>query len=301
MTSWIIVAVLLLSLIGGGIYFYRQVKPQLSKVDSLSQSLTDLQIANTALVAEKDGSAKKISELEKAKKSLTDANVALTNQVVKLVGDYKKVKQSEVYFAKIYRNELSSNEKISKDNEALRKEIARLKAENEALKKENGELKAQYEQLLTEKSGSDATKQAVEQKISSLNQQIADTLASKNALQSQLDTAKKAVDVAEKRLADSEKAAVKSPTEDKVKENLCLKSEIKFLYATILVATSSEENLSGESRTKATNLMVRMTYQPVSNIRFEAAKGVMKDMPQDGAESIHLMRKAWESWSKASE
>lgn len=299
--SWVIVAVLLLSLIGGGIYFYRQVKPQLSGISSLNKGMADLQAANTALATKKIENEKKISELEKAKKSLTDANVALTNQIARLVSDYKKVKSSEVYFAKIYRNELAANEKISKDNEVLRKEIARIKAENETLTKENGQLKAQYEQLLAEKAGSDATKQAVEQKISSLNQQIVEALASKIRLQSQLDTAQRVIEAMEKRLADSEKAAVKSPTGDKVKENLCLKSEIRFLYSLILVATSNENGLSEESRTKATNLMVRMTYQSDATIRFDAAKGVMESMPRDGAESIHLMQKAWESWSKASE
>ncbi len=299
--SWVIVVVLLLLLIGAGVYFYVQIRPQLSGISSLNKDIADLQTANATLTTEKTENATKIAELEKAKKGLSDANTALTNQVAGLVGDYKEVKNSEVYFARVYREELAANKRIKNDNEALRKEIARLKGENETLTKENGQLKAQYTQLLAEKAGTETAKQAVENSIADLNRQIETSRTEKEALQSQLNTAQKALEAMEKRLADAEKSAVKSPTEDKVKEVLALKAEIKFLYSIILVATSSEKGLSGESRTKATNLMVRMTYQPVSSIRFNAAKNVMKDMPLDGAESIELMRRAWEGWSKTSE
>ncbi|MDD4990255.1 MAG: hypothetical protein PHW31_02995 [Candidatus Pacebacteria bacterium] len=343
-TGWIVAAILLLLLIGGGIYFYLQIWPQLSAVSSLKQEKADLQSAKDTLVAEKAENVKKISELEEAKKSLSDANVTLTNQIIKLVGDRDAAKSSEVYFARVYRDALAANNKLSQDNEMLKKEIARLKGENESLAKENEQLKVQYNRLLVEKAGTETAKQAVENRIAALNKdiadanqdketaeakalkaaqdltktdaekavaeskvvslnvQVADALADKNALQSQLNDAKKALEAAEKRLASSDKLVAKVPSADTVKENLALKSEIKFLYSLILVATSStEKNLSEESRQKATNLMVRMTYQPDADIRYNAAKSVMKEMPLDGAQSIELMKKAWHSWEKANE
>ncbi|MDD5626823.1 MAG: hypothetical protein PHW01_02310 [Patescibacteria group bacterium] len=336
----IVVIVIILLLAGGGVYLFW---PKTSETNTLDQELADLKAANATLVTEKTETANKISELEKAKKSLTEANTTLTSQVANLAGDRDAIKQSELYFAKVYREGLAVNEKANKDNGVLRKEIERLKAENKQLVEDNKLLQTQYNELLTEKKAAEAARKVAEDKVAGLNRdidaakqgqdaaemkavkaeqnltrleaekakaqsemvtlnaKIANDLVDKKALQDQLDTAKKALEAMEGRLGESDKLVAKSPTMDTVKENLALKAEIRFLYATILVATSSEKNLSDESRRKATNLMVRLTYQSDADLRFKAAAKVMEEMPLDGAESVDQLHTRWGAWRKTQE
>ena len=217
----------------------------------------------------------------------------------------------------------AENERLTADNKRLQAQYDRLLAEKQAAEtvkreaenkvaglnadidlvkrgKEAAEIRAaKAEQSLAK---TEAGKMDVQAKVVDLNAQIINALVDKKALQDQLNTAKKALEAAEGRLAASDKLVAKAPTEDTVKENLALKAEIQFLYALILVATSGEEKgLSQDSRQKATNLMVRMTYQSDPGIRFSAAAKIMEEMPKNGAESIDQLHTRWRAWKKTQE